>query len=244
MSDLLEQAAPATEETAQGTTENQTISKEATLSEQPGWYYDENLPGQGDRPEWLKEKYKSAADQAKAYSELEKKLGAYKGAPDEYDLSIPEDEEIKNVSIDKNNPVLQEFLAKSKEQGVSQEFVTDVLKSYAKMQSLTQPNLDKEMEKLGVNAKEDLKLLSQWGSNVFSKEEMDTFKSMVRSAESVRLFEKIRRMTTKAETQPTNTSKPYESVDKIKSMISDPRYDTDENFRKEVRAKLAAALGE
>ena len=216
---------------------------ESNTQELAGWFYDEGLPGTGERPQWLKEKYKTAADQAKAYGDLEKKLGAYKGAPEEYDLEI-NDEELKDIVVDKNNPVLQDFLAKSKEQGVSQEFVTDILKSYAKMQQISQPSLDKEMEKLGINAKQDLQLLNQWGSNVFSKEEMNTFKNMVRTADSVRLFEKIRRLTTKAETQPSNTSKPYESVDKIKSMISDPRYDTDETFRKEVRAKLANALGE
>jgi hypothetical protein len=35
-----------------------------------------------DRPEWLPEKFKSAEDMAKAYSELEAKLGAPKPAPD------------------------------------------------------------------------------------------------------------------------------------------------------------------
>src|SRR5690606_12592008 len=50
----------------------------------PTWYWDENTPGNGARPGWLPEKYKSAADVAKAYSELEKRLGQ---APNEYDFS-------------------------------------------------------------------------------------------------------------------------------------------------------------
>lgn len=209
----------------------------------PTWYYDADLPGAGDRPEWLKDKYKTAADQAKAYADLEKKLGAFTGAPEEYDLSIS-DEEYKGVTFDKQNPVLQEFLATAKEQGVSQEFVSTLLKSYAKMQALERPNLDKEMERLGPNAKQDLQILAQWGSNTFSKEELNTFKDMVKTADQVKIFDKIRRLMTRAETVPTNTRVPVESAEKVRQLIHDPRYDTDEVFRKEVRAKLAQVLGE
>lgn len=213
-----------------------------TNSGSPSWFYAENMPGVGDRPEWLKEKYKTAADQAKAYADLEKKLGAFTGAPDEYDLTLDGDE-FKDIQIQKENPVLQEFLGKAKEMGVSQQFVSEMLKSYAKMQALEQPNLDKEMEKLGVNGQQDLKILGQWASNNFTKEELATFKGMVRTAEEVRIFEKIRRMMTKAETVPSNNRSPVESADKIKRLIHDPRYESDPTFREEVRAKLANVLG-
>ncbi len=53
-------------------------------TETPSWYWDANTPGQGDRPEFLPEKYKSVADVAKAYKELESRLGT---APKEYDFS-------------------------------------------------------------------------------------------------------------------------------------------------------------
>jgi hypothetical protein len=206
------------------------------------WYIDENIPGTGERPEWLKEKYKSATDQAKAYTELEKRLGAFKGAPDEYDLSL-EGEEFENVKIDKENPVLQEFLEDAKKNNVSQQYVSQMLKSYAKMQKMQQPNFDKELEKLGPTGKQDLQVLLQWGNNNLSSDEISTFKSMVKTADDVRLFEKIRRIATRAETQPSNTRTPFESEAKIRQMIHDPRYDTDPIFRAEVREKLAQIKG-
>lgn len=209
----------------------------------PSWFYDADLPGSGERPEWLKEKYKTAADQAKAYADLEKKLGAFTGAPEEYSLEL-DDPELKGITFDKQNPVLQEFLNSAKEQGVSQEFVNHMLKSYAKMQMIERPNLDKEMERLGPNAKQDLQILAQWGSNTFSKDELNTFKDMVKTAEHVKIFDKIRRMMTRAETTPSNIRTPMESPEKIKRLIHDPRYETDEVFRNEVRQKLAQVLGE
>jgi len=60
-----------------------------TLSE--GEYFlTEGIKGSGETPEWFKaDKYKSIADQAKAYTELEKRFGGFKGAPKE-GYSIPE----------------------------------------------------------------------------------------------------------------------------------------------------------
>ena len=50
----------------------------ATTNNEPesSWLWGENVPGTGDAPEWFNSaKYKSIADQAKAYPELEKKFG-------------------------------------------------------------------------------------------------------------------------------------------------------------------------
>ena len=51
------------------------------------WYLDEGIVGQGNRPEYLEPKYKSVVEQAKAYKEARKALGAMSGAPETYDLS-------------------------------------------------------------------------------------------------------------------------------------------------------------
>ena len=46
------------------------------------YFLTEGIKGTGDTPEWFKaDKYKSIADQAKAYTELEKRFGGFKGAP-------------------------------------------------------------------------------------------------------------------------------------------------------------------
>ena len=56
---------------------------EPTLGE--GEYFlSEGIKVVGDLPEWYKaDKYKSIAEQAKAYTELEKKIGGFTGAPKE-----------------------------------------------------------------------------------------------------------------------------------------------------------------
>mgnify|MGYP001818369875 CR=1 FL=1 len=48
------------------------------------WNYAEGLAGEGERPEFFLEKFKSVSDQAKAYTDLEKMFGSFTGAPEEY----------------------------------------------------------------------------------------------------------------------------------------------------------------
>lgn len=199
------------------------------------WYYDDGKPGEGERPEWLSSKYKTAAEQAKAYNEAQKKLGAFKGAPEEYDLEIPD---MPDAKFQKDDPLLSSFLEDAKKNNVSQEYVTNLLKTYVNMQKASRPDPDKEMEKLGVNAKQDIQILAQWGDNVLTKEESTLFKNMMTTAESVRLFEKFRGLLTQADTQPNNPRTPRESEAEVRKMIHDPRYDTDESFRSMVREKL------
>lgn len=223
---------PATNAAPTGTTEGQN----PTGTSPSPWYYDETLPGQGERPEWLKSKYKSAADQAKAYNELEKKFGAFKGAPDEYSLEIPD---MPDMKFDKENPFIKGFLEDAKKNNVSQEYATSLLKTYADMYTASQPDPQKELEKLGANAKHDIQILDRWAANSFSKEEHVVFKNMITTADSVRLFEKMRGMLTGADTAPKNPQTQGESKADVLRMIHDERYEKDEGFRNQVREKLA-----
>lgn len=211
----------------------------APITPNSDWYYDENIKGSGDRPEWLKDKYKTAADQAKAYIEVEKKLGAFKGAPDKYDLSLKDYPEVKFAD---NDPLLAEFLETSKKNGVSQEYVTEILNTYAQALTINVPNADEEFKKLGPNAQQDLQILSQWAGNYLSKDEFGTFKDMITTADSFRIFDKLRQSVTQSDIAVTKTDTKRETVEEVKKLVSDPRYDTDSQFRDEVRKRLSVAM--
>ena len=59
--------------------ESSEVSTETTTTEE------------AEKPEWfLSEKYKTVEDQAAAYPELAKKIGAMTGAPEEYEVSMPD----------------------------------------------------------------------------------------------------------------------------------------------------------
>lgn len=205
------------------------------------WFYDAEVKGVGDRPQWLKEKYKTAADQAKAYIEIEKRLGAFKGAPDAYDLTVPD---MPDVTFSKDDPLISKFLENAKKNGVSQEYVTELLSTYAEAMTHGLPNPETEMKSLGPNAKQDLQILNQWANSVFTPEELRVFYNMTPTAESVRLFDKVRQLMTAANVAPPKAnSAPRETEAQVLAMVNDPRYEKDEAFRMEVRRRLSIAKG-
>lgn len=222
-------------------------SPEAAPAPTPGvvsptgdWYYDNNIKGDGAKPDWFKgDKYKTVTDQAKAYSEVEKKLGAFKGAPEKYDLTIAEHPELK---FSEEDPLLKDFLDSAKENGVSQEYVTELLGVYAQALTYNTPDPDAEMKKIGVNAEQDLQILSQWAGNILAPEEFNIFKSMITTADAFKVFDKLRNAGTGSEVAPPQGQVPHESSQQVLAMINDPRYDTDEQFRSEMRRKLSMAM--
>ncbi len=209
---------------------------EPSDANQQPWYFDENVAGDGERPEWLQEKYKSVAEQAKAYNEAQKRLGAFKGAPDEYDLTL---EDMPDVKLEKDDPILDDFLKEAKENNVSQDYVTKMLNTYVKAIKMNNPDPKKELEKLGPNGKQDIQTLGKWAKNHLSNDEVDVFKKMINTADSVRVLQKLRGIMNQPITQPTKTNAPQVSKESILKKIHDPRYETDETFRNQVREELA-----
>ncbi len=204
------------------------------------WYYDHNIKGDGTPPEWFKgDKYKTVTDQAKAYSEVEKKLGAFKGAPEKYDLAIADYPDLK---FSEEDPLIKDFIESAKKNGVSQEYVSELLGVYAQALTFGKPDSDAEMKKIGVNAEQDLQILSQWAGNILSAEEFGIFKGLVTTADSFRIFDKLRNSGTGSEVAPPQGHAPQETRDQVLALINDPRYDTDEQFRADVRAKLSRAM--
>jgi len=245
---LVDQATPATPAAdpaaaAAATPTPPPAAAPVTVTPTGDWYYDKDIKGTGTPPEWLKgDKYKTIADQAKAYAEIEKKLGAFKGAPEKYDLTLTNYPEIK---FSEEDPVLQNFIEGAKKNGMSQEYASELLNIYAEALTMGIPDADAEMAKLGANAQQDLQILSQWANSAFTPDEMEVFKRMTTTAESVRLFDKIRQLSTRADVAPPGQPhQSRETKEQVLQALDDPRYQIDATFRAEVRKRLAMATGE
>lgn len=206
----------------------------------PEWFYDEDQPGEGEKPEWLSDKYKSVAEQAKAYKGLEKKIGNFQGAPEEYNLDFKEE---LGVEINPDDPLMDKFIQFSKENNVSQDFFGKMMGMYVEAIESATPDPKKEMEKLGVHAEEEIKVLAQWASNNLSREDYEQFKGMMNTAENVKLFNKIRTLSTSSPVAKEKASTNTENEAQIRKMVHDPRFETDEMYRKMVEQKLRRLKG-
>jgi hypothetical protein len=199
----------------------ETTTEAETQTEAPSWFWDagaedkEGVAGNGDKPEWLKSsKYKSVAEQAKAYTELEKKFGAFTGAPEAYEL--PED-----AVVDTSDPMYSTFMEIGKKHGMNNEMFTETVTAIAQLQQeQAEARMQQEMKALGNNADYRLKNISDWAQSRLGVDEFDALKDMLTSAKSVEVIEKIMKqsMGTKIADESKVIASPTLTKEKIKEM--------------------------
>lgn len=209
-----------------------------------------------DRPEWLPEKYGSGEDLAKAYKELESKLGgkeddmrsklmeeiqqeAFSSRPEtagDYELPDSIDPE---ASVD--NQLLQWWSEHAFENGFSQDEFNKGIEMYASsMLGDDGPDLEAESKKLGENAETRIEAASMFASKFFPQESLPAIERMCESHEGIIALEAIQEAL-KGGSFAGNTQ-PTAGMDeaKLREMMSDPRYynpkDRDPNFVRQVEA--------
>jgi len=203
----------------------------------PSWYIDEGVAGVGERPAWLNEKFKSAADLAKSYHELEKKVGT---APDEYDFS-------KSKFLDGDYVPMQEFMQLAKDKRVPKEVMDKMIDSVDKYMDEFTIDYSEEAKKLGDNAKERLTTLDNWAKANMSEDSYHALTSNLKSANAIKALEELRsKMMSNATLVPNgNDSSAHnvQSLEDVREEISNnlDKYKTDEKYRKEVRGRLELA---
>jgi hypothetical protein len=148
------------------------------------WFLADGIKGTDKAPEWFdSKKYKTLADQAKAYPEARKELDAmrekmkgFTGAPDKYELSVPE--ELKDeLEWLPDNPLLNQFQSIAKEEGMSQKAFDRLLHTFAQYEhSNSTVDFKSEMATLGERANERLQGFWQWAESTFDEETAGTVK--------------------------------------------------------------------
>jgi len=117
------------------------------------YFLSDGVKGQGDAPEWyMGDKYKSVADQAKGYSELQKKFGSFTGTPKD-GYTLPEGVE----EGDELYKQLQEFATES---NMSQDGMAKAWELLSAQSGVNEEiSKEAEMAKLGDNAQERINQL-------------------------------------------------------------------------------------
>lgn len=214
-----------------------------TAEEQQNWYLTEGIPGDGDKPEWLLPKYKSVADQAKAYTEAQKRLGGFTGAPkDGYDMSFLDEYKV----IDKESTVFNKLVDEARKMNMSQDSLQGILQLYVDDIQARTPDINSEMEKLGPGGKEQLSVLRQWAENNLDTDLYSSFVSKIQTADDVRLMAKLRELTKE---QPIPTAKNQGAAQKktivqLQQQIQDnyQRYQSDSEYRKQIQDQMQELL--
>lgn len=172
-------------------------NQDDTGSPEASYYFSEGVAGQGDAPEWFKsDKYKTVADQAKAYVDLEsmhgKKMEQYKnfsGAPDAYEVTLPE-----GLQINAEDPMFSTAQEWAKGLNLNQEGFNSLVNMYAEIETAKEAALDQQYQEtiaqidnfearaksindfLGANGMESLSGL------ITSKDQLEQFEALLNKA--------------------------------------------------------------
>ena len=208
-----------------------------TDEQAPTWFIDEGIPGVGDRPTWLPDKYKTVADLAKSNAELERKLGT---TPEEYDFS-------KAKFIDPDYVPFQEFNKFAKEKRVPKEVMDKLNDTLNKYVDEFSTDRTEEMKKLGDNAEERVKTLDNWAKANLSKDSYEALTNKMTNAESIKALEELRgkMMSNTPQVPAGNNGAVHNSatLEDIKLELSNnlQKYKTDTAYRKDISARLEVA---
>lgn len=210
-----------------------------------------------DVPEkfWDKEKSEVRVEAVlKSYGELEKRFGAFKGAPETYEVSLSDDLVQEGVSIDETDPVLDAAKEFAKQANMSQDGFNGMINLYA-MQKLAetkaaQEAMQEDILSLGDNADRRINNLLQWAKTNLDDELLDGFKDMAVSAKAVKAMERLVTLTRNAPVAPTDVVPAGVSETEVKDMqfakdqYGGRRIQTDPVFRAEYERKLKQLYGE
>ena len=211
---------------------------------------DEKVEGE----ELLLGKYKTPDDLAKAYKELESKLGgkeddlrsklmeeikeeAFKDRPESSGDYILPDTVDSETAVD--NELLQWWSEHAFENGYGQEEFTKGIEMYMSAIGNSGPNLDDEAAKLGENSSDRINSVNMFANKFFPKEAFPAIERMCETHEGVLALEHI--MSSLKEDNFSGSTEPTAGITQqdLEEMMRDERYHNpakqDRYFIEEVR---------
>ena len=203
------------------------------------------------KPEWLPEKYNTGEDLAKAYKELESKLGtkeedirsklmeeiqseAFSDRPETAgDYQLPESID-QESSVD--NKLLSWWPEHSFENGYSQEEFEKGIAMYAEAIGDSQPDIQAEAQKLGDNAEQRIEAASLFANKFFPEAALPAIERMCESHEGIVALEAIMEAMKDGSFAGDTQATAGASEKELREMMNDPRYwkDRDPHFIKQV----------
>jgi len=221
---------------------------------------------QSDRPEWLPEKFKDPADMAKAYSELEKKMGAGAEESTEESEQVEEKAEDKEEQTEENTSEAYQAVAEASKEffendgQLSEETYNalekaglprDLVDSYAAGQ---QALLQSEEGQIKSVAQGNYDAMAEWANENLPQEEIDAFDEAVTggtiSQAKLAVQGLYARYQNEVGAKPKLTqgavngvsTMPFKSMQELARAQSDPRYKSgDKAYHEEIDRRLSVS---
>jgi|GEM_PF-6685814 len=194
---------------------------------------EEAAPVEDETPEWfMKDKFKTVEDQAKSYSELQKKMGKFWGSPDDKYST----EGLENVEA--NDPLIESLMPALKDIGLSQEGFKHLAEGYKEANMQMVQKLEAELKKeLTVNDAHTYQAVNKWMGDNLTPEEVSTVQNnWLLTPTDFKLFNQMRLMAAPSTSVPSSAS-----GDAIKFESSTEVENDKIKYRTEVKQKIRVA---
>ena len=168
------------------------------------------MKGVGKPPEWYKaDKYKTVAAQAKAHTDLEKRFGAFTGAPENgvYEIKLPEN---LDGSLDVEHPLLKGLQTWAAEKQMSQEGFTEAITMLAEYEASLVPDISVIKAEVGDNADARIAAVASWGKANLKPDEFETLREATSGQNAAAVFKTIEAVVAKS--RQVRLPKPGEDV--------------------------------
>lgn len=214
-----------------------------------------------ERPDWLPEKFKSAEDMAKAYSELESKLGQPQQQQETEEVAVTGEESSSEVAELLDNKGLdfdvfqQEYnetgqLSPDAYQALEEAgFPESMVDSWIAGQNALASQMTTEMYDIAGGGEEYAQMV-QWASDNLPENEVSAYNVTMESGDPnlIRLAVQGLNARYRSEAEPTllqggtgavSTGGRFDSTAELTAAMSDPRYAKDPAYRQAIADKLA-----
>ena len=174
----------------------------APAPEAPKWHYADGTPGKGEPPAWFKgDKYKTVEQQAEAYAHLEKRLGAFVGAPKDgkYEFKAPEG---LNVELKSDDPLVGDFTKWAATNQLSQAGYNELLGMLAQYEAGRQPDIGAIKGELGPDADTRITSVVQWAKANLDKADYEVMRAATAGVNAASVFKTLERMIAKTVQAP------------------------------------------
>ena len=164
----------------------------------PEWFLYGDVKGTGDPPTWYKaDKYKTLADQAEAYVHLEKRLGAFTGAPKDGKYEAPPLPDGVAGEFMTDHPVFEAFTKWAVENQVSQKGYNDILGMLATYEAAQAPDFAAAKQEIGEEADKRIETVSLWAKANLDATGYDQYREALSGQNAAAVFKTIEAITAK-----------------------------------------------
>lgn len=211
-----------------------------------------------ERPDWLPEKFKSPEDMAKAYSQLESKMGSNEENTDTEEYSGSETPNQVNELLDDRGLDFDVFQQEYAELGGLTEdayealekagFPPEMVDSWIEGQNAVAEKMTTEIKSV-VGGEAEYDTLMEWASQNLPEQDIDAYNATMESQnpDMIRLAVQGLNARYRSEGEPNlvqggtgqaTTGGSFESTAELTAAMNDPRYDKDPAYRQQVANKL------